>query len=171
MGAVAASNSFIGKTAGGDFYSQTPWMFVTTNGLHVNFFSILDQEAVVLISDGLVQSGFDLTPNSLQLLGDTVLSGNGGGLGNLQASSLAAGGILPALDGSSLTNLPGGYVTISAFQATITNYARIVTVPTNYTAAGNRGEVAFGWQSGTNFVFWFDVTSNRWQRAKSEVWQ
>jgi len=83
-------------------------------------------------------------------------------------------------DGSGITGViytnltgalsPANFVAVGSLTTTLSNYTRIVSAPTNYTASGAAGQVAFGWMTGTNFLFWYDTTSNRWQRARAEVW-
>lgn len=87
-------------------------------------------------------------------MGSTVLTVEDGRF--TFANGIINGNFQGSGDGSQLTNIAGGvYATI----ASLTNYARIVSVPTNFTAYGELNWIA---KNATN-LFWYDGT--RWRKS------
>lgn len=135
-------------------YTSGQWFFIATNAANpsvISFIDVTPSEITTFITDGGSAGGFTISTAGISFMGP--MTGIGSGLESLRAESLIAGGKLPALDASSLSNV-GSYATSQS----LSNYLRIVSAPTNYTAYGQLNWVA---ADATNAYFY---TGTRWRK-------
>jgi hypothetical protein len=128
----------------------------------------LSPRQIDLYSKRLVVHNMAVSPPSPYVEIEPQTNGLAVNVGPGAASTWMFGSSNILLNGS-VYSLGSTYVTIGALQSTLTNYAQRVAAPTGSAAVGASGQFASGWMNGTNYLFWYDATSNRWQRRAAEA--